>query len=291
MKFILPLITLIIVTFFISCRSSKTKKEAEEKAMDFFTDLKNGDVKKMTTLYRGFGAFESYYKSDSISVNSTIEKNKTLTVSIHSRFTNGYGKMNEKDISLIFRKDSTGQLKIVDSKGLSEFDEKDDYVFGVNTGCVNKNVDTTDQQILKSLKKSKSVMLDKAVAVYLELKSQIRIINWSWESGYSGSASGRGIVKNNSTFSVPNLKYKITYKNSKGEEVTNDDGYVDYDVIEAEESKSFTFYTSYVGNATRASIELIFDENLIYKYLATKEWTGKECDEYFKNNPEKLKDL
>ena len=102
---------------------------------------------------------------------------------------------------------------------------------------------------------------------------------------------GAGIVKNNSTFSVPNLKYKITYKTGAGEEVTNDDGYVDYDVIEAGESKSFTFYTSYVGNATKASIELTFDDDLIYKYLAKKKWTGKECDEYFKKNPEKLKDL
>ena len=245
----------------------------------------------MTTLYPGFENFENYYKSDSVRVNSIVEKNKIIIVSIHNRFTNGYGKTTEKDISLMFQRDSTGQLRIIDSKGLSGFDEKDEYIFGVNTGCINKNVDTTDQQALKAMKRSKSFMLDKAVDVYLELKSQIRVINWSWEAGYGGSASGQGIVKNNSTFSVPNLKYKITYKTSKGDEVTNDDGYVDYDVIEAGESKSFTFYTSYVGNATKASIELTFDEDLIYKYLSKKEWTGKECDEYFKNNPAKLKEL
>jgi len=291
MKFTSPFSALIIVTVFISCGSSKTKKEVEAKAIEFFTDLKNEDLKKMTILYPGFEDFENYYKSDSVRVNSTTEKNKMIIVSIRNRFTNGYGKTTEKDISLMFQRDSTGQLRIVDSNGLSGFDEKDDYIFGVNTGCINKNVDTTDQQILKAMKSSKNVMLDKAVDVYLELKSQIRIINWSWESGYGRSASGRGIVKNSSTFSVPNLKYKITYKTSNGEEVTSDDGYVDYDVIEAGESKSFTFYTSYVGNATKASIELTFDDDLIYKYLAKKEWTGKECDEYFKKNPEKLKDL
>ena len=291
MKFTSPFSALIIVTVFISCGSSKTKKEVEAKAIEFFTDLKNEDLKKMTILYPGFEDFENYYKSDSVRVNSTMEKNKMIIVSIRNRFTNGYGKTTEKDISLMFQRDSTGQLRIVDSNGLSGFDEKDDYIFGVNTGCINKNVDTTDQQILKAMKSSKNVMLDKAVDVYLELKSQIRIINWSWESGYGRSASGRGIVKNSSTFSVPNLKYKITYKTSNGEEVTSDDGYVDYDVIEAGESKSFTFYTSYVGNATKASIELTFDDDLIYKYLAKKEWTGKECDEYFKKNPEKLKDL
>jgi len=25
--------------------------------------------------------------------------------------------------------------------------------------------------------------------------------------------------------------------------------------------------------------------------MAKKDWTGKECDEYFKKNPEKLKEL
>ncbi len=199
--------------------------------------------------------------------------------------------MTEKDISLFFKKDSTGQLKLIDSKGLSEFAEKDDYIFGVSTGCINKSSDTTDQQILKAIKKAKIVMLDKAVDVYLELKSQIKVVNWTWESGYGGSGSGKGIVKNGSTFSVPKLKYKVTYKNGQGDEITSDDGYITYDVIEAGESKSFSFYTSYIGNASRASIDLTFDEDLIYKYLAKKDWTGKECDEYFKKNPEKLKEL
>jgi hypothetical protein len=267
------------------------KKEAEVKAKDFFSALKDEDEKKLMSLYPGFEKFDSYFKSDSARINLSSEKNGLITVSVHNRFTNGFGKVTEKDILLFFRKDSTEELKLIDSKGLSGFDEKDDYIFGISTGCINKNIDTTDQQIIKAMEKAKVVMLDKAVDVYLELRSQIKVVSWSWESGYSGSASGKGIVKNGSTFSVPGLKYKITYKNNSGEEITNDDGYVDYDAIEAGESKSFTFYTSYVGNAARATIDLKFDEDLIYKYLAKKNWTGKECDEYFKKNPEKFKEL
>ena len=146
----------------------------------------------MTSLYPGFEDFENYYKSDSVRVNSTMEKNKMIIVSIRNRFTNAYGKTTEKDISLMFQRDSAGQLRIMDSKGLSGFDEEDDYIFGVGTGCIDKNRDTTDQQILKAMKKSKDVMLDKAFDVYLELKSQVRIVNWSWESGYGRSASGQG---------------------------------------------------------------------------------------------------
>ena len=56
------------------------------------------------------------------------------------------------------------------------------------------------------------------------------------------------------------------------------------------ESKSFTFYSSYVAGASRASIELLFDENLIFKYLAAKDWTGNECEEYFKNHPDTVRE-
>lgn len=291
MKFKLIVLISFIGTLLISCQSSKLKKEAELKAKEFFSALKNGDEKKLEALYPGFEKFDTYFKSDSARITSSNEKKGLIAVSVQNRFTNGYGKVTEKDISLFFKKDSTEQLKLIDSKGLSGFEEKDDYVFGISTGCINKTTDTTDQQILKAIQKAKIVMLDKAVDVYLELKSQIQVVNWSWESGYGGSASGKGIVRNGSTFSVPSLKYKITYKNSSGDEITNDDGYVDYEAIEAGESKSFTFYTSYVGNASRATIDLKFDEDLIYKYLAKKDWTGKECVEYFKKNPEKLKEL
>ncbi|WP_159799778.1 hypothetical protein [Flavobacterium sp. MK4S-17] len=182
-------------------------------------------------------------------------------------------------------------LQIIDSKGLTDFVENDNYVFGVNAGCIDKRIDTTDQVILKRIKKSKIVMLDKALDTYLELKENIKVVNWNWESGYGGSASGKGIVKNYSTFSVPNLKYKVVYKDKNGNEITSDDGYVDYNTLDSGESKSFSFYTSYVGNASRASIELVFDEDLIFKYIAKKEWSGKECNEYFEKNPEKLKEL
>ncbi len=84
------------------------------------------------------------------------------------------------------------------------------------------------------------------------------------------------------------MKYKVTYKGQWGNTITSDDGYVTYDVLEAGESKSFTFYTSYIGGASQASIELLFDEKMIFKYLTKKNWTGNECEEYFKNHPDTL---
>lgn len=285
------ILALALTNLFASCENSKLKKEAQVKTVDFFAALKQKDEKKLTSIYPDFKKFDTYYKSDSAKITLVSSKNDVITVAVYNRFTNGYGKLSERDIYLFFEKDSAGRLKLFDSKGISGLDEKDEYLFGINTGCINKSMDTTDQQVLKALKKAKLVMVDKKLDVYLELKKDIQVVNWNWESGYGGSASGKGIVKNGSTFSVPKLKYKITYKTSSGEPVTTDDGYISYDVMEGGDSKSFSFYTSYVGGARHASIDLEFDEDLILKYLSKKEWTGKECNEYFKSHPEKLKDL
>jgi hypothetical protein len=128
------------------------------------------------------------------------------------------------------------------------------------------------------------------LSVYVDLKTTIRVISWNWESGFGGSASGHGIVRNNSTYTVPNLKYKVTYRDELGSPITSDGGYVTLDALDAGESKSFTFYTSYIGGASRATIELQFDQDMIIKYLIKKDWTGHECEEFFKSHPDTLRD-
>jgi len=279
-----------ICIFELSCRSNKTKKEAESKAKEFFTLLRNGDAKGLTRLYPDFNKFEEYYKSDSGKIVSTIEANGVIAVTVDNRFTNKFGKLSQETISLYYKVDSLRRAILYDSKGLSDFDDNDDFNFGSKTGCINNRTDTTDQQIIKKLKKAKQVMLSKAVSVYVELKTDIRVTSWNWESGYGGSASGKAIVYNGAAFSIPKLKYKVTYKDLLGNTITSDDGYVTYNGLDARESKSFTFYTSYIGGALKASIELIFDDELIFKYLSKKDWTGNECDEYFKSHPDTAMD-
>lgn len=273
-----------------ACESKKIKAESESGAKLFFSYLKQGDEEKLKRLYKGFANFETYFKSDSAKIKSTIYKNDIVMVTVHNRFTNGLGKLSEKDIFLFFRKDSIGKLSLYDSKGLSDFMEKNDYKFGIKTGCITTN-DTTDQQILSALKKSNKVLMDKGIDVYLELLRDVHVTNWSWEELYSGSASGKGIVVNNSRFDIPSLNYTVTFKSSSGATITTDKGVVSYDAILAGGSTSFSFYTDYIGNATRASIELNFDDELILNYLANKEWTGKECEEYFKAHPATEKKL
>lgn len=51
-----------------------------------------------------------------------------------------------------------------------------------------------------------------------------------------------------------------------------DDGYVTYDEIRPYGMKSFSFYTSYVGDASRAKIRLEFDNDFILKTVANGDY-------------------
>jgi hypothetical protein len=191
-------------------------KEAEATTREFFFSLKNEDENGLVRLYRDFSKFEQYYKSDSGKIVSTTQSNGIITVTVDNRFINKFGKLSQERIFLYYKVDSLGRAILYDSKGLSDFDDNDDFIFGSKTGCIDNRTDTTDQQIIKKLKKARQVLLDRAVSLYLELKTNIRVINWDWESGFGGSASGRGIVRNGSTYNIPKLKYKVTYKDQVG---------------------------------------------------------------------------
>lgn len=273
-----------------SCQPNKAKIEADRKTGEFFIALKKGDKMALSRLYPSFRKFDEYYKSDSGKIISTTEANKVITVSVDNRFTNTLGKTSQETICLYYRVDSLGQPVLYDSKGLSDFDTNDNYIFATKTGCIDTRTDTTDQQILRLLKRSRSVFVDKAVWLYWELKKDVRVVTWNWDAGYGGSASGQGIVRNGSNYSIPSLKYKVTFKDQWDNPLTFDEGYVSYDALAVGESKSFSFFTSYVGGASRASIELLFDDDMIFKYLATRDWSGDEYEQYYKDHVDTVRD-
>ena len=121
------------------------------------------------------------------------------------------------------------------------------------------------------------------IALYGKLKSEVKITDWQWESGYGGSAHGKGIVKNNSAYDIPKLKYKITYKDRNANEITSDDGYITYDKLNSGNSKAFTFYTSYVGNAQKASIDIDIDTDFLLECVSKADYKGTEYKEFIES--------
>jgi hypothetical protein len=271
---------LLAMVMMTGCSDAKLRDEATMASKEFFSAITSEDTDRATRLYAGFGELPSYFKSDSISVREVIVMDTLVISRVRNYFTNLAGKKSERDIDLYFARKKDKPLVLVDSKGMSDFKENEDYTFAVSTGCIDPRSDTLDQRISERLKVANELLVAKTVDLWKELRLGCVVEKWSWESGYAGSASGKGIVVNNTTYQIPRVKYKITYKDRAGSPITTDDGYVTYDALEPMGSKSFTFYTSYVGSAYTASIELVFDDDLLIEYVQKKKWTGNECTEF-----------
>lgn len=287
-KFTQLAFVLVLSTFIVAC-SGKRKELAENTTKEFFSAIKNDNTSKMDELYPEFENIGTYYKSDEVLIKETeLLEEKKISVTVDNSFTNGFGKKFNQTITLYLRPEENNKdvYKIYDSKGLTSYEEKDEYVFATKTGVIDKNTILTDQEIASKLKIADKMIVKYGIETLLELKSNIKVSSWSWESGYGGSASGKGIVKNNSDFDIPKLKYNITYYDRNDNAITTDDGYVTYDKLPAGGSKSFTFYTSYVGNANTARISLDFDTEMILKYVVNKKYTGREYEEYLTSENE-----
>lgn len=286
MKNRLYIITIVLVaTILIGC-SGKQKELAENTTKEFFSALKDDNAAKVKELYPNFKNIGSYYKSDKIEVEEVkVLEEKKVSVKVKNSFTNGYGKTFEQTIVLYlepYNGDDETYI-IYDSKGIRGYDDDDDdYTFALKVGAIDKNTNLTDQEVAAIFETTDRMKLLFSIETLSELKTNVTVTSWSWENGYGGSASGKGIVKNNSSFNIPKLKYKLTYLDANDNEITTDDGYVTYDKLGAGGSKSFTFYTSYVGNATRARIELDFDIEMIEEYVVSRQYTGNEYKDFLK---------
>ncbi len=273
----------IFVLMIWSC-TSKNLSESRETAQIFFDALKEGNTNLMLEKYEKVGILKSYFKSDSIQIlNSSEIHDSLIKVTVKNFYTNGFGKLSNKEMALFISTDSTQSFdRIIDSRGLTDYAENEFYDFAKKVGCL-KEVDTSDVEIGLKLLHAEVFAHELQMKTLLNFAENVSVLDWSWKSEYGGSASGKGIVQNNTNFNIPNVKYIVKYMDNKGNVLTTDDGYVSYNKLEFGESTAFTFYTSYIGNASKASITLDFDEEMIKKYvLDNKEYDGDEYDN-FKN--------
>ncbi len=256
--------------------------KAESTVKQLFISLSENDQEEVVKIYPQIGFLENYYKSDSIYIiNSEIINDSLICIQVKNYYVSTFGKRTVRNIQFFLKPDSLGIYSFInDSKGLTDFSENEYYDFAVRTGFITSS-DSTD------LKKSIQIVLAKDYLgwlvsnMWLDMHNEVEIIEWSWETGYGRSATGKGIVKNNSKFNIPSLEYDIIFSDWEGKTITSDHGYITYEVLSSGESRPFTFFSSYVGEASRARIILKFDKDMITSYcLARQDYTGQEINEY-----------
>jgi hypothetical protein len=277
------LLTILSITLLFSCNSHKKEKAAATSiVMEFYKHLKSEDLNKAKLVYPKFGNFGLYYKSDSGQIKDVIIiDDSTAFVKTTNHFTNGFGKKFSRDIDfyLTLQKDSTNsKYLIMDTKGLAGYDGEELIQFAKSTGCITSK-DTMDSDVIRKLLKADTLQMLLCSQIQGTIRKECKVTNWSWETGWGGSASGKGFVFNGSKYSIPTPQYIISYKVGSTT-VTQEEGYLSYDVLYPGQSKDFTFYTSYVGGATRASIELYVEPEKLKKYvLEQTTWDGTEAND------------
>lgn len=273
--------------FFQSCQTV-SKEQVKETIINFFSAYRDNDFSQTVSIYPNIIYLKGQFrKSSSIDIelkDITVVNDSNIIVNITHHWTNPWGVDNTAKMKLYVAKYGDTYI-IYDTKNFCMYDDVKLYDFACKTGAIKLWQDTTDFSISSKISDVAS-MYDLAKT---HIKNKISVglnINkgWKWETGYYGDyATGRAVVTNNTSFPIKHPKYKITYYKSDDKTVvTTDEGVVCYNVLMPGQSTSFSWYTSYVGNASRANVRVVCDdEDWIEEIISNLPFNGLE---YMKHN-------
>jgi len=248
------ILILSVVISLSSCSEYKMKKNVENLIKSYKTAVEKSDSTMIDSLYKG-SLFHKKYEINDTLVN-IIKVNDTTIIA----------EMKDDKRFIINNKDN--KYKIVNSHKLYNFiDEVEYLILGERIKIINPKRDTLDNELYDRIIKTMFFLTTKTSSIKYYLENSIIIKNKTASSGYGSSISGNFIVKNLTSFSIPKLKYTITYLDRNGNIITEDDDYVSYGTLESYSSQSVSFYTSYVPNCSKYRIELNISYNLIRDYV------------------------
>lgn len=271
------LLTIIVLS------SCSHKNEAIELTRSFFTSLSDSTYGSPTDFYPQYDSLQIEVKSDVVDIEESdiTEKNDSIIVRCMNNYTNAKGTFKQDSVVIFITKDKDSEWYIYNSQGLITID-KDIEWFGKKTGALGKRP-MNDLQLAEVLGKLYSLMRKKYWEQYIELKTQVEILDWSWETSYDGTAHGEARIKNKLPYSVSGIKYQVTYYDRQHNYMAEDDGSVSK-TLNPEEKYNFTFWSSNAKYPSRARLTLEFSDRVVYDLLKAKYYTGTEFQEYIKKS-------
>lgn len=288
---LIVLMILCIMTGLESCQKNEVisqtsinPEKVNETIEKFFKAYRDDDINTIVSIYPNVISLGGEFRKSSnidFDINDIIIVNNNYIITdVTHHWINPYGADNVTCIKLHMIKVGDS-YKIIDSKNFCIYDESKLYNYACKTGAIKSNLDTTDIAISQKML-NVTEMYDKAKdLIKNRISSGLKIENWKWETGYYNDyATGKAIVKNNSIFPIKAPKYIVTYLYNNNT-ITTDEGYVCYDVLMPEQSRSFSWYTSYVGYANKANIKVVCeDESWIEDIIDHLPFRGNEYNKY-----------
>ena len=270
--------TLLITLVLSSCSH---KNEAIELTRSFFTSLSDSTYGSPADFYPQYDSLQIEAKSDVVDIEESeiTEKNDSIIVRCMNNYTDARGTFRQDSVVIFITKDKDSEWYIYNSQGLISID-KDIEWFGKKTGALGKRT-MYDLQLAEVLSNLYSLMREKYWEQYFELKTQVEILNWSWETSYDGTAHGEARINNKLPYSVSGIKYQITYYDRQNNYMTEDEGRVSK-TLNPNEKYNFTFWSSNAKFPTKANLRLDFSDKTVYELMKEKLYTGKEFEEFTK---------
>lgn len=280
------ILLLVPILVFISCESSKDR--ASNSFMEFYNAYKNEDFEKIFTYYPNIGELSgNMWKTDEMIVKNVSFNKDTAIVVSENHWTNPFGKTSNREMTFFMVPDKNDKGKfyrIVDSKSFVAFDDNM-LIFGRKVGAIDMMSDKTDIKISKKMDTVKKMFESAKNSLRNQINRDLIVSGFNWEASYYGNyGSGRAYVTNNSSFTVPKVQYKITYKKSKTGAVTAyDDGTATYSSLAPGQSVSFSWMTSNIGSASWAEANCFaydYDDDWLDELLTQQPYTGREYSQY-----------
>lgn len=275
-----PIVFILTVIVLSSCSH---KNEAIELSRDFFASLSDTTYGKPSDFYPAYESLNVRAKSDAVDIDESdiTEKNDTITVRCYNNYTDATGTFKQDSVTLFLAKDKESAWYIYDSKGLIVLDEDQEW-FGRATGALGKK-NPNDVELSQRLTKLSEWMSAEYWEIWGELRTRVKIVNWSWETSYDGTAHGDARIVNTLPYSISGIKYHVTYFDRNGNYMAEDDGRVSK-TLYPNEKYDFTFWSSNAKYPTTANLKLDFSDKTVFELMKEKSYTGKELSEFIKRN-------
>lgn len=244
----------------MSCGSKSDK--SKELVSDFFKAVSDTTYKvKASDVYPTFDSLHVAIKTDVLDLNDMVEeKNGEYQVSGVNNYTNERGVFKQDSVRFYIAYDEKAKdLRIVDSKGLVAMPE---YLaeFSKYLGVTTKGM--KDSKLSELASKLEDFYRSKGLDALIDLYAKVKISYWDWETSYSNEPHGQAWVVNNSDVTISNIKYIVSYYDSKDGFISDDTGTA-CSSLKPGEKYRFTFWTSHVKNPSRANLKLDFGSSNI----------------------------
>lgn len=255
-------------------------EDVDNFARCFFASLSDSEYGKPGDYYHDYDTLKIGAKSEGVDIgtNGIIKKGEEFEVHCMNNYTDDSGIFTQDSVVLYIKRDNENQFYIEKTKGLVKIN-KEYKRFGYATGALSLGLDLSDRELTKRKVIISTMILSRYYHWKFLLPTEVKILNWSWETSYDGDAHGEGRLINNLDIPISDIKYTVTYYDSRNNFMAKDDGSISKELAPGEKY-NFTFWSSHAKYPTKANLKLEFSDKLIYKLVENDRYFGNEYEEF-----------